>query len=144
MIGSYLDYDSRVNFNAVVTIHDAAVNRIDCRSHNFFVVVNRIQALLDNLRESHDVHVRLCHIRKLFHYLSTTPDLSVFSSNQTLRTGIRHCAVRFSQSIAYKVTGFELAWEDYGDTLVMAEEVVRRIDNIPLKTGCKSMRFEAS
>jgi hypothetical protein len=145
MIGSYLDYDSRVNFNAAVTVHDAAVKKINCRSHNLSVVINRFKTLFDNLRELLDVHCRLCHIRKLFQYLSTTQDLTIFSySGQLLRTGIRDCAAKFSQLTTYSAIELGLTREDYVDILDMALDVVKRIDDIPLKREVELICFQAS
>lgn len=83
-IGSYLDYESRINYNRVMDFEDRFVRKLDSDSHNAFVKVKILQSYLDrSMRESFER--RTINFQRTFHYMAETKDEVLFSIEK-LRT----------------------------------------------------------
>ena len=77
-IGSFLDYNSRVEFSRVLpTNHDKFVRKLKSDEHNFYVAKTRINDYLRLSRKVFAYPKKRLYIYQLFKYLATHPDTIV-------------------------------------------------------------------
>lgn len=78
-IGSFLDYNSRMEFSRVLTSsEDRFVRKLKSDEHNFAVVTQKLKGYLDELKYKATLNERALSCYKLMNYLANTKDTIVF------------------------------------------------------------------
>lgn len=77
-IGSYLDYESRMNYNRVMDFEDRFVRKLNSDSHNARVKLKLLQSCL-NRSISQPFERRTINFQRTFHYMAETKDEVLFS-----------------------------------------------------------------
>jgi len=87
-IGSFLDYESRMNFNRVVELNDRYVKRLNSDKHNLIVKVALLSAKLsrhDNIQGIRNATMSICSV---FAYLINTKDKVLFNQKSLINAMI--------------------------------------------------------
>jgi hypothetical protein len=77
-IGSYLDYESRMNYNRVMDFEDRFVRKLNSDSHNLLVKVATLRSKVDK-SETYCPCYKTINFQRIFHYLAETKDEVLFS-----------------------------------------------------------------
>lgn len=85
-IGSFLDYNSRIEFYRVLEHKDDKfVRKLNSNAHNLYVKKQIIAKMMDNVRQN-TVRKSVIELTKLFRYLATTRDTSIFDAVEKFNT----------------------------------------------------------
>lgn len=102
LIGSYLDYESRINFGRVLPdVESKFVKRLDSDSHNTYVKHSLLRDKLARFEATGMYTIERCKaLKRLFLYILHTKDEVLFK-NAKLIAAIRDTAMRHSDPNAY-------------------------------------------
>lgn len=78
-IGSFLDYNSRINYNLCLSHKDQYMKRLESDAHNLQVITNHLSLLLIKIDDFEGIPSKQSRIiLKVFKYLATTRDTLLF------------------------------------------------------------------
>jgi hypothetical protein len=135
LIGSYLDYESRMNFGRVVPdIESRVVKKLDSDSHNTFVKRALLRDKVAHFKSAPPYSVEKCNaLEKIFLYLLDTKDDTLFKC-QDLVEAAKTAALYHTDIGAYGV----VALRNRGEALSCMVAAVRLVLYLETKSPCKS------
>lgn len=86
LVGSYLDYNSRVNFLSVLPSNeDKFVRKLNSEEHNFRIKINLIRDLLNKTFEATTRRKKAISVKNTLRYFAKTKD-TIVMDNSTFRS----------------------------------------------------------
>lgn len=134
MIGSHLDYDSRMNFSRVLTsVDDKYVNKIDSDAHNLSVKANLLRDKLSRFEAQPLYSIQRIKIMKeMFLYLLHTKDTCLFTkTGKDLRRVMIDRAILFSDEQAYGVQLYYRYRRECRSLMNVAAKLFSYLDSLP-------------
>ncbi len=129
-IGSYLDYESRMNYNSLLDFEDKFVRKLNSDAHNLHVKVMHLSHYVENIYLKYDPIQKAIILMKLFHYLLFTKDTVLFtSSNMLLRTTLLNKLNEFVEYVTTDPT-FSKKWKK--NVAYVSTKLVAKFESISL------------
>lgn len=83
LIGSYLDYNSRMEFHRALThVDDKFVRKLDSRSHAANMSIQRMNKYLHDIHNSNDINERVFIVINMFEYMYNMPYKDIFNNKK--------------------------------------------------------------
>lgn len=125
-IGSYLDYESRMNYNRVMEFEDRFVRKLNSDSHNAWVKASLVLRQINKL-ETLCVICKRIQFQKIMYYLAETKDEILFKI-ESVRKAVKDRCEYLLEAISDPLTGLNRRQRKY--IAIYSNKVLEKLKTI--------------